>query len=528
MAFTRRKFLTLAGATTAGVTMASPLEALYARVARGEVVRTLGYGPLTPKVPVNTAELANTAAGDLRGEAILALPPGFEYKALSITGQPMSDGTPVPAGHDGMAAFPGPQDGTVILVRNHELSSALPANYNFPVIGTPSYSSRPGGTTTLLIGRDRSVIKDFVSLAGSRTNCAGGPTPWRSWITCEETFSTTNDPIGVLKHGYCFEVAANANSGVVTPVPIVAMGRFSHEAVAVDPATGYIYETEDRGDSCFYRFVPNNVPSVPVQRKEGERREGNKGRITAPGQLAQVGGTLYALRIKNGPANTTNNTSQGGVPGSIKVGQTFKVEWVKIDNVDPIAEGRMPATGKAEAVAAGQVGVRYQAQDKGAAIFFRGEGCWYGNGLVYFVATQAGPTAIGNEPPSGNGRGNGQVWAYNPAKETLTLIVEAASSGELLDEPDNVTVAPFGDLFLCEDSSDDFQYIVGVNRKGELYQFAKNVLFSQVTDDPAKTPFVGNEFAGACFSPDGRTLFVNTQTPGITFAIWGPWTRESR
>jgi hypothetical protein len=294
-------------------------------------------------------------------------------------------------------------------------------------------------------------------------------------------------------------VIANPDTGLVTPVPLTAMGRFSHEAVAVDPNTGYIYETEDRGDSCFYRFVPA------------------VGRPNAPGQLTN-GGSLYALKIKgsNVSFNTTNNPSQGGQLGLIKPGETKLVEWVLIDNPDPVDEKR---TGN---VTAGEVGVRYQAQSKGAAIFYRGEGAWYGNGLVYFVATQAGGPASG----STNGRGNGQVWAYNPANETLTLLVEAASSGELLDEPDNVTVTPFGDLFLCEDSSDDFQYIVGVNSKGELYQFAKNVLFAQVADDPAKQNFIGNEFAGACFSPDGKTLFVNIQTPGITFAIWGPWNRN--
>jgi uncharacterized protein len=145
------------------------------------------------------------------------------------------------------------------------------------------------------------------------------------------------------------------------------------------------------------------------------------------------------------------------------------------------------------------------------------------------VATQAGTPAPENLPsPPNSGRGNGQVWAYNPRTEKLTLVVEASASGELLDEPDNVTVTPFGDLFLCEDSSDDFQCIVGVDQQGKMYQFAKNVLFSQVTNDPAKANFVGNEFAGACFSPDGQTLFVNIQTPGITFAIWGPWSRSRR
>ncbi|OLP18013.1 phosphatase [Leptolyngbya sp. 'hensonii'] len=500
MSFSRRKFLTVASASAAGVTMVSPLEAFYARVAQGQNVGTVGFGPLVPKPALNAQDLKNTILGDLSKEALLSLPAGFNYTVLSMTGMPMSDGTLVPAGHDGMAAFPGPNN-TIVLVRNHELSSALPANYNYPVSGGPRYSEgSPGGTTTLVVGPDRKLQKHFVSLAGSRTNCAGGPTPWGTWITCEETFSTTTSNGTPVRHGYSFEVVADPNSGVVTPVPLVAMGRFSHEAIAVDPKTGYVYETEDRGDSCFYRFIPA------------------VGKPTKPGDLA-MGGTLYALKVKDKPKfNTTNNPFQGGTPGLVKVGETLSVEWVQIDNPDPNSESA--STG---------VGVRYEAQAKGAATFFRGEGCWYGNGLIYFVATQSGPPAVQNLPsPPGNGRGNGQVWAYNPAKETLTLVVEAAASGTLLDEPDNVTVTPFGDLFLCEDSSDDFQYIVGVNAKGELYQFAQNTLFSKVTNDPAKQPFVGNEFAGACFSPDGQTLFVNIQTPGLTFAIWGPWARKGR
>lgn len=497
MSLSRRKFLTLAGTTTAGVTMVSPLEAFYAKVARGHVATGIGFGPLEPKLPINAAELTNTVVGDLSQEALLALPPGFKYRALSIVGQPMSDGSVVPAGHDGMAAFPGPGN-TTILVRNHELGTSLPANYNYPVSGSLRYSDEAlGGTTTLMLGPNREIIKHFVSLAGTRTNCAGGPTPWGTWISCEETFSSTTSNGNVVKHGYTFEVIADPDTGLVDPVPLTAMGRFSHEAVAVDPNTGYIYETEDRSDSCFYKFEPA------------------VGKPTSPGQLTQ-GGNLYALKIVGGPINTTNNLTQGGEPGAIKPGETKLVEWVKIDNPDPLLENR---TGN---VTAGEVGVRYQAQANGAAIFFRGEGAWYGNGLVYFVTTQAGPPALG----STDGRGNGQVWAYNSVNETLTLLVEAASSGELLDEPDNVTVTPFGDLLLCEDSSDDFQYLVGVNQEGELYQFAKNVLFAQVTDDPAKEAFVGNEFAGACFSPNGRTLFVNIQTPGITFAIWGPWNRK--
>jgi secreted PhoX family phosphatase len=511
MSFSRRKFLTLAGATAAGVTMVSPLEAFYARVAHGKHAAVDGYGPLRPRLPVNAEELTSTVLGDLSQEAFLALPRGFNYTVISVTGQQMSDGSLVPAGHDGMAAFPGPS-GTTILVRNHELSTSLPPTYNYPVVGTNRYSPVAlGGTTTLVVGRNRRLVKDFVSLAGTRTNCAGGDMYWGSWITCEETFSATTTTTGTkIPHGYNFEVYADANSGIVNAIPLKAMGRFSHEAVAIDPRTGYIYETEDRGDSCFYRFVPRVV------------EEGKKPRHLQLGDL-QKGGTLYALKIKgaeNFALNTTNNPNlpapgRGGQPGLIKVGQEFEVEWVKVDNPDPVfADDSDTASGLGKPES-----VRGQSQAKGAAIFFRGEGAFYGRNRIFFVATQAGTPAFDST------RGNGQVWEYNPRKETLKLVIEASSAGDLLDEPDNVVVTPFGDLILCEDGG-GVQFLVGVTKKGGLYQFAKNVIFANSTDPAIKDAFADNEFAGACFSPDGKTMFVNIQTPGVTFAIWGPWDQK--
>ncbi|MBW4555934.1 MAG: PhoX family protein [Trichormus sp. ATA11-4-KO1] len=471
MEFSRRKFLTLAGTSAATVTMLSPLEAFYAKVARGEMPTSTGYGPLEEKLPLNTAELPP----NLSGRPLLKLPRGFNYTAFSATGQPMDDGFTVPERHDGMAAFPGANN-TTILVRNHENG----ANSPDPVLGSPRYSTgAQGGTTTLVVGANRRLIKHFNSLAGTIRNCAGGPTPWRSWISCEETFSTTanmnsSGTLETIKHGYNFEVIADPNSGLVTPVPLIDMGRFSHEAVAVDPRSGYIYETEDRIDSCFYRFEPNVRP-------------------TKVGDLAK-GGTLYALKVRgmnNFALNTTNNPNFGGQLGLIKVGQSLPVEWVKIDNPDPEQDT-----------------VRVEAQSKGAAIFLRGEGAWYGNNLVYFVATQAGPPGINKS----NGRGHGQVWAYDPARQELTLVVEACETGEFLDDPDNITVAPFGDLFLCEDGG-GVQYVVGVNQKGEVYQFAFNNIST-------------GEFAGACFSADGRTMFLNIYNPGVTLAIFGPWNRR--
>lgn len=438
MSLSRRQFFTLAGASAAGAVLMSPLEALYTRAAKGQFVSGGGYGPLIP---------------DSNG--LLDLPRGFQYRAISRTGDIMNDGNPVPGGHDGMGAFPGPKN-TTILVRNHELSP----NSTTQVAGLKYDNLCKGGTTTLIVGANRQLQNHFASLAGTYRNCAGGTTPWGSWISSEENTSTpaTNDPINVTgnvnqRHGYNFEVPANAKR-TVTPVPLKAMGRFNHEAVAIDPKTGIVYETEDRGNGLFYRFIPNQ-----------------------PGKLV-AGGILEALKIKGMPQAITKT--------NFPVRQPMQVEWVRIDNPDPDTDT-----------------VRVEGFSKGAAQFTRGEGIWYGNGEFYFCCTDGGAAGLG------------QVWRYVPGKTaqeggTLELFVEP-NNVNVLDSPDNIVVAPFGDLIICEDGNDE-QFVVGVTQKGELYQFARNAIND-------------NEFAGACFSPDGQTMFVNIQTPGITFAIWGPWAK---
>lgn len=430
MTFSRRKFFALAGASAAGTLMVSPLEAFYARQANGQSVTGRGYGALVP---------------DPNG--LLDLPVGFRYEAFSRTGDLMADGTLVPSAHDGMAAFPGPR-GTTILVRNHERSIGLTGSR--VQVPNPYDPIARGGTTTLVVGANRRLVKDFASLGGTIRNCAGGPTPWGSWITCEEDVTIPTGSNGVTQlHGYNFEVPASATSPV-NPVPLVAMGRFNHEAVAVDPATGIVYQTEDRGDSLLYRFIP-----------------------TVRNNLAR-GGVLQALRIVGRPGVNTSNS------GFVR-GQRLAVDWVTIPEPNPTTEDN----------------VRFQGIELGAATFARGEGIWYGNGEIYFCCT------------SGGAVGAGQVWRYTPADNTLDLFVESTSREEL-DAPDNIVIAPFGDLILCEDGGND-NFLVGVTPDGQLYQFARNALQS-------------GEFAGACFSPNGQTLFVNIQSPGITFAIWGPWT----
>ncbi|WP_341526641.1 alkaline phosphatase PhoX [Nostoc sp. UHCC 0302] len=461
MKLSRRNFFTLAGASAVGATMISPLEAFYARAARGQVARGIGYGPLEQKLPVNADEIAGILLDglDLGSTPCLELPPGFNYTVISVTGQKMDDGNRVPGSHDGMAAFAGPEN-TTILVRNHELNPNPNGAFALPPY---VYDQIGGGTTTIVVGPDRRVEKHFVSLAGTIRNCAGGKTPWGSWVSCEENLTLPGSGGATKKHGYNFEVPVTDDIQVAKPVPLVAMGRFNHEAVAVDPDTGWVYQTEDDGNSCFYRFRPH---------QKGNLRSGGVLEALVIEGMFKVNTGKDFLKYKNTP---------------------LPVKWVKIENVDP-ATNDFTAS------------VRFQAQSQGAAIFSRGEGASYGNGLIYFTCT------------SGGNVGQGQVFAYKPNNYdpnigTLTLVVESPDI-EVLNFPDNITVAPFGDLFLCEDGS-GIEYVVGVNQDGELYRFAANAFNGG-----------GSEFAGACFSPDGHTLFVNIQSPGITCAIWGPWNRK--
>jgi secreted PhoX family phosphatase len=406
-----------------------------------------GYGPLVAAGPE------------------LELPEGFSYQVLSRSGAPMSNGSPTPGAFDGMAAFPLP-NGNVRLIRNHE-------NRDRPWTTRPkgnqerAYDRKGAGCVSSLEVRiDRSgharLVRDFLSLTGTIVNCAGGPTPWGSWLTCEE--SVEGRAHGWLaEHGYVFEVPVSAEAEVV-PVPLKAMGRFVHEAVAVDPATGIVYETEDRLVSGFYRFTP-------------ARRAA----------LAE-GGKLEMLAVDGTPNLDTADGQRAGV--------SYPVRWVPIRNPDP--------PGAWEDSSA----VFRQGFDAGGARFARLEGCWWGDGGVYFHATNGGDARMG------------QVWHYCPAGESsgrLTLVFESPSA-QVLEAPDNITMSPRGGLVICEDHGG--ARLRGLGPDGRIFPFARNALNN-------------TEFAGACFSPNGRILFVNIMgstrdegtAQGATLAISGPWER---
>ncbi len=427
--------------------------------------------------PLAAAEIPGLGTLDRTTGRPILLPKGFSYTSFSAAGEEMDDGLLVPGMHDGMGAFAGP-DGRTLLVRNHENESEWTHHSPFGpnaerldridksklYDGGQGVAPCIGGTTTLVFNTETQKLeKHFLSLVGSQRNCAGGVTPWGTWVTCEEV-NAEREPNEEQWHGYNFEVTPSPEIGLVDPVPLRSMGRFRHEAVAVDPASGAVYETEDLGDGLFYRFLPDE-----------------------PGNLA-AGGRLQALAVKGQPQMDTRNWPT--LP-RFPIGQPLPVEWIDLEDVDSPT-----------------LDLRYRGRAKGAAVFARGEGAWWGDGEGYFTMTNGGAVTMG------------QIFRYQPSPHEGTpreaeqpgmieLFAEPNDS-ELLRNCDNLTIAPWGDLIVCEDTK-GVNRMIGVTPAGEFYTIAENV-----------SP-TGSEWAGACFSPDGTTLFANAQKDGYTIAITGPW-----
>lgn len=415
----------------------------------------------------------SVVAGGLRptpdettGLPLLMLPAGFRCLSHGWTGDRMSDGVITPPEHDGMGIISN-EAGILTLCRNHELKQS---GTSFGTAAITYDASATAGCSNLKFDtRSGRWLRSWTSLAGTLKNCAGGPTPWGTWLSCEETVLQDGDEDdGVIMrlerpHGYVFEVDSAETS---SPVPLTDMGRFVHEAVAVDPVTGIVYETEDRHPAGFYRFLPNE-----------------RARLAA-------GGQLQMLKV-HGQQNLITEA---------RVGAVYDVQWVAIE--DP---QRAHAPGTRD-----EGGVFQQGQSQGGASFRKLEGCWWGDDRCYFVASHGGRSE------------KGQIWAYSPRQETLELLFESPSA-DVLDCPDNVCVSPRGGLILCEDGDRVPQKLQILNRDGVMTEFSANNVILDGRRNGLQGDFRDSEWAGATFSPDGQWLFVNIQVPGITFAITGPW-----
>jgi uncharacterized protein len=451
----------LQGGTAVSLVLA--LQSLKPRASFAHKKFSPDYGPLAPVNDQTT------------GLPLLSLPEGFTYQSYGWTGDEMADGIATPGAHDGMAVV-GVRGSRIYLVRNHELSGPAAA------FGPASITYDPlaeGGTTNLVYDlRAQEWLESFSSLSGTVRNCAGGPTVWGSWLTCEETTEGVQE--GYEKtHGWIFEVPG-AKKMPADAIPLKDMGRFSHEAVAVDPVTGWVYETEDRTPSGFYRYMPKAYADLAA------------------------GGKLQMLKVAGERAVD--------LTGEIANGTEYDVEWVDI--TDPERTHDEPNDGG---------GVVAQGIDQGGAFFARLEGAWYDSGVIYFTST------------SGGAAEEGQIWCYDPRREKLTMIYESPEA-LVLNNPDNITVSPRGGILLCEDgggvtdgadSFRRFESLIGLSPDGYVFSFAENNIVLETSPNGVVEPgdYREREWAGATFSPDGRILFVNIQTPGVTFAITGPWNK---
>ncbi|MDX2829073.1 alkaline phosphatase PhoX [Streptomyces scabiei] len=496
MPLTRRDFAGRSAATGAGVVLAGSVGALATApnaLASTDTDTDLDPDPdSNPDSNPETAHRTDRAAARVGygplvpdPQGILALPAGFTYRILTYSGRTkLESGEFTPGKHDGTAAFPGPR-GTTLLVNNHELKGPR-ANWEFPVPLTEGlvYDPAAAGGCTVVEVRPGGRVAEWVGIAGTSTNCAGGSTPWGTWLTCEENSDRAGVNGMTKDHGYVFEVDPCDRRANRAPKPLKFLGRYDHEAVVIDPRRGHAYLTEDAAapNGLFYRWTPP------------------RGFAYGPGKfrtLADDAGVLRAPRCYDSGGRFVDDLSR-----ATRIGTVYGVDWIDVPDRD-----------------ARTVVVRKQFADSEITRARKLEGMWWGDGGAYVVSSYARA-----ESPV---RHDGQVWFYDPKRRTLTLKVLLGVNPDpsvdgAFDGPDNITVSPYGGIVLAEDG-EGISHLFGATDSGRTYPIARNDLNIGTEEQPEYS-----EFAGVTFSPDGKTLYANIQTPGILLAITGPWKRQKR
>jgi hypothetical protein len=206
------------------------------------------------------------------------LPDGFTSKVIALGGEPVPGTTyrwhPIP---DGAGCFPD-DDGGWLYVSNSEVTEPLDA----------------GGVSVVRFDPTGAIVDAYSILTHTTANCSGGTTPWKTWLSCEEHATGVVwecDPFGKQR-----------------AVKRLAMGRFRHEAAAVDATTQAIYLTEDEPDGLVYRFTPNRWGDLSVGTLEAASIDADHRLHWVPvlDPLATKGPSRYSA-----PGATTFNGGEG-------------------------------------------------------------------------------------------------------------------------------------------------------------------------------------------------------------------------
>ena len=413
--------------------------------------------------------------------ALLALPAGFSYETVAESGvTDIHDGTGTVIGKT-----PERPDGTTAvtagvrlrLIQNHEASPG--AQFPVPLVSGTVYDpgALGGGCTVIETSRNGKRISEWVGLSGTYSNCAGGPTPWGSWLTCEETEARAGTGTLTKDHGYVFEVFPDVPAAQ-TPLPITAWGRFAHEAVVVEPGRRRVYLTEDaKPNGLFYRWTaPLGVKLKP--------------HIAA--SLGPNDGTLEALVVLTNDGSVLPDLAY---VTAAQIGRPFKTTWAKVPD-------RQAAT----------TSVRNQFADGQVTRSKKLEGAWGDKRGTYFVASFAFEAA---DLPANATKHDGQLWYYDYASETLTLAAYfpyndllhqetpnwEANLGPSLDlafdGPDGCHVSPYGSLILTEDGN-TANHMLSWSKSTGAQAIARNLIVLE------QSPAGGNiysEMTGPTFSP---------------------------
>ncbi|WP_066374075.1 alkaline phosphatase PhoX [Herbidospora mongoliensis] len=470
-----------------------------------------GVLPSLATTPASAASSTGTAGRPLRPfpplkddpNGILALPEGFSYKIVTregVTDMSFGQGK-TPGLHDGAGVVSSKHAGFAIIL-NHELGPGS-ANGVPLVPGTVYDPGAPlaGGCTVVNTGPDGGFLSQWVGISGTVRNCAGGVTPWGTWLTCEESSNKAGSTwsgggqSGTYQkdHGYVFEVYPTG-SETQLPKPIKAFGRYDHEALAVEPKQRRVYLSEDASgpNGLFYRWTAS----------QGKLEKG------FAEHLGDTEGTLEAMQIRADDGSIITDVSY---ITSAQLGRPFNVTWIAV----PDRDAKTVPTRQQFAEGTVTRGKKFE------GVWSNGDGCYIVNSFAFATA----------DLPPDAAKHDGMVWFYDYKDETITLVTyfphNPFAEGEgvppkytdmTFDGPDNVTVTPWGTLVLAEDGV-RASHVLSSVPGGPTYAIARNQL--QIGTSNGQPTY--SEFTGPTFSPDGKVLFVNIQTPGIQLAITGPW-----